>query len=124
MNRRWVIRTASEINLASILDGYSKEIRQELDRVKDEVAKDAANELKRTSPKDTGRYAKSWAVQKQGKADVVYNRGHGQLTHLLENGHALRNGGRSKAIPHIAPVDEQVKKKLETELKKAIEGAG
>lgn len=74
----------------------------------EEVAKEAAKKLKQTSP-GTGRYHKGWAVKNErGRltcAAIVYGK-HGtyQLAHLLENGHLMRNGKRSKAIVHIKPV--------------------
>ena len=39
-------------------------------------------------------------------AAVLYNKTDGALTHLLEHGHALRQGGRSPAIVHIQPVED------------------
>ena len=43
-----------------------------------------------------------------------------QLAHLLEKGHAKRGGGRTKAVPHIAPAEESAVKQLESDIKKAI----
>lgn len=42
-----------------------------------------------------------------GVEAIVYNRYPG-LAHLLENGHATKNGGRTRAFPHIRPVEERI----------------
>lgn len=73
-----------------------------------EVGKEAAKKLKKASP-GKGRYHKGWAVENErGRltyAARVYGKdGTYQLAHLLENGHLMRNGKRSRAIVHIAPV--------------------
>lgn len=60
----------------------------------------------------TGEYNSSWArkiTKKRLYATVlIYNKEHGQLTHLLEFGHAKTNGGRTRAFPHIAPINDRV----------------
>lgn len=76
----------------------------------EEVAKEAAKKLRQTSP-GKGKYHKGWAVENErGRltcASIVYGKdGTYQLAHLLENGHLMRNGKRSRAIVHIAPVAE------------------
>jgi hypothetical protein len=53
---------------------------------------------------------------------IVYSPSKYQLAHLLEKGHAKRGGGRTKAIPHIAPAEEKAVKELEDEIKRAIGG--
>ena len=51
----------------------------------------------------------------------MYKRQHQySLTHLLENGHAKRGGGRVKAIPHIGKVNADVMEMVEKEILKRI----
>lgn len=114
---------SSEIDLSSILNGYAKEIKESVKSAQDEVAKEGVNELKSRSPKKSGKYAKDWTTKRDGSKIIIHNRKHYQLTHLLEKGHATRNGGRTKAMPHIAPVEQEVIKNYETKVKKAIEDA-
>lgn len=52
----------------------------------------------------------------------IHNKTDYQLTHLLEFGHSTKTGGRTKAQPHIRPIEEKYSKEFENELKKKIGG--
>lgn len=100
--------------IAKTLIEYSKDVEEELEREKEAIAQEAVAKLKRAgSFSDTsGKYRKGWRVKKVGKKFVVHNATRYQVTHLLENGHATRRGGRTRAFPHISPVDDWVSKEL------------
>lgn len=97
-------------SMNALLKEYGDEIRDAIEEVLPEVAKQTVTMLKATSPKQTGAYAKDWAVEKWKQSSqylgaTVYNKKHYQLTHLLEYGHAKQNGGRVRAFPHIADAE-------------------
>lgn len=52
---------------------------------------------------------------------TVYSKDYYRLTHILEFGHAKRNGGRVPAQSHIASAEEKSVEKLEEEIRKNIE---
>ena len=99
--------------IMKILDDYRDTTVDKMKEAVDKAAKQAVNELKTSSPKRTGAYAKDWAAKKDRKANkwaygkVVYNKKHYRLTHLLEKGHRKVNGGMVAARPHIAKVEEK-----------------
>lgn len=99
--------------IVKILDDYRDTTIDKMKESVDKAAKQAVNELKTSSPKRTGAYAKDWAAKKDRKANkwaygkVVYNKKHYRLTHLLEKGHRKVNGGMVAARPHIAKVEEK-----------------
>ena len=105
-----------EIQMAEILDEVQKGAEEALSKGIDNVSKESVQKLRNTSPrrtsgKNAGRYAKGWTVKKNRDGDVVvHNKTDYQLTHLLENGHVIRNKkgtyGRTHGIKHIAPVEE------------------
>ena len=122
-------KKASALNFDKVLGDILLEYGDEATRLCNEavpkIAKKTVAELKKTSPTGTrGKYAKSWTSQntknRNGSEAVIYSNEEYRLTHLLENGHALRNGGRAKAIPHIAPAEEKAKKELIEEIEKGI----
>lgn len=78
--------------------------------------------VKANSPKDSGDYQEGWRVKKvyEGEHDMlvrVYNKDHYQLTHLLEDGHANVDGGRTEGKPHIGPAADQASRVLERDIK-------
>lgn len=97
--------------IMSALEDYSEEVEENLDKAIQKVAKDTANKLKVISPKRTGSYAKGWRVVKQGNKFIVCNKKY-QLTHLLEKGHAKRNGGRVAGIPHISIAEREASNEI------------
>lgn len=93
------------------------------------AARDAASEavaiLKTTSPKNTGKYAKSWSKKKLSDASyVIYNK-NPNLPHLLENSHEIYSHGQylgfTKPIVHIKPAEEKAIARFEELLKQEIE---
>lgn len=125
-----------EIKMDRILDDYSKEVRRATANSIDTVAKEAVQKLKNTSPKRSGtkhvrKYAEGWAIKRKrtgtGVPEVtVYNKTNPSLTHLLENGHEIKNGtgrsyGDTRGIKHIAPVEEWVTSELPQEIERELE---
>ena len=124
MGKRKVTVDALGGAIMDILKEYENDVEEALDPVLKKTTQTARAELKATSPKDRGKYAKGWQykTKKTPKTTsyTIYNGSEPTLTHLLEKGHALRQGGRVPAHPHIQKVEDQVKEKLPEEVKRAI----
>lgn len=109
-------------DIARLLAQYTDDVEDELEEAQKEVAKEAANKLKSAGgyKNISGKYRRGWKSKKNGKGYVVYNATSPQLTHLLEKGHAKRSGGRTRAFPHIADVDEWVASEYENRVRSAL----
>lgn len=112
-----------QIDLTKIFEEYSKEISDGVSDAQDKVAKEVVADLKSSSPKQKGRYASGWAVKREKKSVKIYNAKSPGLTHLLEFGHAKKNGGRTRAIPHIKPAEERAKTLFLKAVKDVVENA-
>lgn len=115
--------------LKDYLENYVEDITEGVEDTTDTLTKQAVQDIKQISPRGKGTrdkpYHKGWTKQKgkenRGRYTVkIYNRTNYQLTHLLEFGHATRNGGRTKAIPHIRPIEEKYKKLYEQKITTVI----
>lgn len=111
-----------------VMDGLREYSELADTAMKKAVRKTAASvrkEISENAPKDTGTYTKSWATKKvtenSHKLEVtVHSKNRYQIAHLLEKGHAKRNGGRVAAIPHIAPAEENGADLLESLIRKEL----
>lgn len=116
----------SILDIKKILSEYSKDIQNEISEEAIRIGKNGANELKHTSPKKSGKYARSWTSQVEktfeGINVTIHNKKAYQLTHLLEHSHLLRNGTKSKPISHIYPVEQKSIKEFESKVEEIIGG--
>lgn len=108
--------------IARQVELYTRDVAEKVDDIQVEVAKNAVSELKSKSPKLSGKYSKGWRVKKVGNNVVVHNTTNYQLTHLLEFGHAKKNGGRVPGKPHIRPVEQTAIQEFTTKIEGAIRG--
>lgn len=122
-------RTIPVDKLASeVMEGLEEYAELTADVLKKEIqeaGKLAKMQISQTAPRKTGRYAKSWAVKKISETSnslevTVHSKNRYMLTHLLENGHAKRGGGRVAAIPHIAPAEEAAVQALERNIEREL----
>lgn len=111
-----------------ILDGYQEDLVRGINEAGKVAAEECKKLLRQNSPKRFGRYARSWSVKEtpgrpgEPMRYTVYNKKYYRLTHLLEKGHAKRSGGRTRAIPHIAPAEETAKEKFIQDVEAAVRG--
>ena len=108
--------------ITEILNEYGEMTISEVREASQRVAKEGVRALKSSSGQfgGTGKYARGWTTTSEGgrfdTTVTIHNRTPG-LPHLLENGHALRNGGRTSGRTHIAPVEQELITKFEKELR-------
>lgn len=112
------------IQMQELLDEFNEELKETVEKSARLTARKCASKLRNTSPKRTGDYARSWSVKTVDGAWVVYNKEHYQLTHLLENGHVVRNKygtyGRAPAYKHIAPVEVEGIEEFQVRISKGL----
>ena len=121
-----------EKELQEYLTQYKEDIDEEVVETTNTVIKEAKQELIQTSPRSgiarSTKYYKGWAIKNGVKnrmvnnkyTKVIWNKTNYQLTHLLEFGHATRNGGRTQAQPHIRNVEEKYGAKFSDLINKKI----
>lgn len=123
------------IAVGRILEDYSDEISAQLDAAADKVSKEAVQAVRAASPvhrgeitrkgkrRAPGTYKKGWKRKKMQGRYIIYNT-QGGLTHLLEHGHAKKNGGRTRPYPHIEANAEIAARKFEEQARQILEGIG
>ena len=127
-NKIPVDRLSAEIN--KILTEYGNEVQENVDDAARRVTKAGAKAV-RGNAQSTFRvgngeknYAKGWTSKfetgRLSAQGIIYNKDLPGLPHLLEHGHANRNGGRTPGRAHIAPVEQKIIEDFEKAVKKAI----
>ena len=107
------------------LEEYADLAAEDVKQAVRDAGETVRKEIRANAPKDTGDYAKSWAVKKSKETSnsitmTVYSRNRYYLAHLLEFGHAKRNGGRVSGKSHIAPAEEKGIQQLEEEIERSL----
>ena len=117
-----------------ILAAYENETAEKAEKIAKDVTRRGAKMLRAYSKEvlgGTGKYAKGWtsaynnkwaAKSNQGAEwkGIIYNKDLPGLPHLLEHGHAKRNGGRVPAYPHIAETETTIVNTYYRELEKIL----
>ena len=118
-------KLAASIN--KILADYRDGVIQDVNTLAKKFAQKGAASLRSASSSaagGTGKYAKGWTSRTDaGRLSVtatIYNKDAPGIPHLLENGHAKRNGGRTAPRTHIAPIDEQLVDEFVKAVKESI----
>lgn len=128
----WMSNSIDIDDLASAITqemkNYTEDVSEGIEKEALKTANEARDELKQTSPKNTGEYADGWSRKKTGRGDevghTVYNKEKPQLTHLLEDGHLNRDGSRTPGQKHIEPVEEKYNQLFEKRVEEIIKKGG
>lgn len=122
------------ISIDDMAEAIEKELMEyrgiaadELKAAVKKAGRTAKSDIGKSAPVRTGAYAKSWRMKVTEESSVgigvtVYSPSHYMLAHLLENGHAKRNGGRVAGERHIAPAEEHAREQLIGDIEKALKG--
>lgn len=114
------------IQMQELLEEFNEDLQENVEKSAKLTARSCVKKLKSTSPKRTGEYgeyAESWSSKNVNGSWIVFNKLY-QLTHLLENGHVVRNKygtfGRAPAIKHIAPVEAEGIEEFQVRISKGL----
>ncbi len=117
-----------EAQVKELLEQYDENFKKLVENVAESTAKQTAKDVKNNAIAVVGNgpYAKGWRATKTKGGWTVHNTEHYQLTHLLENGHAIANqwgsyGGRVAARRHIGPAEQVGIVRFEEEIRQGAQ---
>ena len=118
------------------LSNYTDDVSEAVYESVGEIAKGAKKKLRAIKSVQGSRvwdeYPAGWTIKsvkgRNFREEKVWNEKHYRLTHLLENGHVIKNGtgrtyGNTRKFEHIGPVNDEAQQKLLEAVKEAIENA-
>ena len=110
--------------IEKILEKYQSDVIGATEEIVRDVGRKTAAAVRTSAANvSTGKYASSWTFTVEGRVNpkaIIYSRVPG-LPHLIEKGHAKRNGGRVPGKPHVKPVEEAAKEQFVRELSQKLE---
>ena len=121
MGRRAVTIDTFAAEVEKILQDYGDGVEKNLKEIAGAVAKKGAAAVRSSArgAQKGKKYPSTWTSEvEESRLRVeatIYSRKPG-LPHLLEHGHAKRNGGRTAEHVHIAPVEEEVIREFERQV--------
>jgi alkyl hydroperoxide reductase subunit AhpF len=116
------------------LQHWTTDVQNEVCNLTNEKAEDLKDLIQENAPvarsykykkRKKGKYKRSWKVKiisnnfSYYKA-VIHAGKEYSLTHLLENGHATRNGGRTEPQVHIKPARDKIEKEYIEGIEKIV----
>ena len=111
------------VQLYEILEEVDKTTKEVAEKAMDKTAKEAVAKLKNNSPRRSGKYAAGWTKKKEGRMDIIVHNKVYRLTHLLNNGHVIKNKygtyGRVNGDNHITKVEKEANEEV---VQKIMEG--
>ena len=107
-------------DIEKVLNDYESGIHKGMNSVIKALANKGRNAVRREARSQIvpsrRKYANGWQYKMVGNRwsaeAVIYPGRQRGLAHLLERGHALEGGGRTRPRPHIDPVREQIKQEI------------
>lgn len=115
-------------NIRKVLNEYGDAVVKDVGQLAKDFAKKGAqaimNEARSNGWGENTDYDKGWTTRFEtgrfSTQGVIYNSKVPGLPHLLENGHALRNGGRTRGVAHIAPVEDKISEEFYKAVKNSL----
>lgn len=114
-------------SVEKILAKYQEDVQGNVNEIVKEMSRKGAQTVRKQASSmfgGTGEYAPGWTSKAEtgriSAQGVIYNATVPGLPHLLEHGHALRQGGRAQGRPHIAPVEEALVREFEQKVKSKL----
>lgn len=116
--------------IANGLSEYSNDVAEKVKNATDTVAKNLLKNIRNDAPERTRKYKKAMRIKTvyEGKFEKRVRwyvaKSHAFLPQMLERGHVTRNGGRTRAFPHIRKNEEKAKNEFRELIERAIKGGG
>lgn len=114
--------------MRNLLDEYNQEVQDAANKTMETVSREAVQKLKSTSPKGRKGYARGWTRKREKSRSIatfiVHNSKFAYLTHLLNNGHIIRNKygtyGRKAGDNHIGNVEQWANQEVVNEIERNL----
>lgn len=116
--------------ITDIMESYAGEISGMLKEEVEAAGKLGLKVEKENAPKETGFYKRNLKLKRvfENSHKIVFLihavNGSWRVAHLLEKGHAKRNGGRVQGHPHFEPAEREIENYLGRSVELRVKGKG